>query len=139
ELVRWWDVATAGLEAEASASPSRVVGLALSPDGATLATACEDGTIFLWDSAGRRVRARLVAAPEPAPGVALFPDGRTLASAAAGAVRLWGVEGGHELESLDGPTGRVSCLAFAPDGRTLAGGGTAADGAGEVLLWRADE
>jgi WD40 repeat protein len=61
-------------------------------------------------------------------------------------VRLWHVATGQELAVLTGHHGPVNCVAFAPDGRTLASGGsvslTLASGAsagtiGEVFLWDA--
>ena len=52
-------------------------------------------------------------------------------------VRLWDLTLYQELVALDGHTGAVACLAFAPDGTVLASGGTSSDGTGEVFLWRA--
>ena len=57
--------------------------------------------------------------------VALAPDGTTLASAGGDGVKLWNVATGMLLRPLDAGAGElVLTLAFSPDGRQLAGGGT---------------
>ncbi len=67
--------------------------------------------------------------------VAFSPDGRTLAGAGSntvdtggfngkGRVTLWDLPTGNILRTLEGPTGRAQTVAFAPDGRTVAAGGT---------------
>jgi WD40 repeat protein/tRNA A-37 threonylcarbamoyl transferase component Bud32 len=70
--------------------------------------------------------------------VAFSPDGKILATAGdraqpallrihgarvIGSVKLWDVATGKELATLQGHRAAVNCVAFAPDGRTLATGG----------------
>src|SRR5262249_20872699 len=53
-------------------------------------------------------------------------------------VRLWDAASLCEVAALPGPTGHVETLAFSPDGRMLAVGGTDSEGPGEkgwLLLW----
>jgi WD40 repeat protein len=70
--------------------------------------------------------------------VAFSPDGRTLASGGwDGTVRLWSVPVAQEVLTLAGHKGKVTALAFAPDGTALVSGGETPAGAGEVLLWPA--
>jgi WD40 repeat protein len=107
--------------------------VAFSPDGATLAVGERDNRIRLWDLAGPAPRARGVvqgngvSRSEPV----FSGDGRTLAVACGEeTVCLWRVNGG-------GPGARtvlkgvpranrngIQRLAFSPDGRTLAVGGS---------------
>jgi WD40 repeat protein len=55
--------------------------------------------------------------------LAYSPDGRILASASAdGTARLWDVASGRLRTKLQSPEERATCVAFSPDGKTLAVG-----------------
>jgi hypothetical protein len=87
--------------------------------------------------AGPRARLGL---PQRGPHVtclALSPDGALVVTAGrgTGTAHLWDVRTGRARHSFRLPTRDVLCVAFAPDGRTLAlGGGPAAGGASPVQL-----
>ena len=122
-------------------SPAAVDSVAFSPDGRTLASGNDGGTLQLWDvahPARPRPLSQLPAGfPAAVASVAFSPDGRRLASGNAdGTVRLWDVTGpasprplGQALTGVG--TVSVASVAFSPDGRTLASGN--ADGT--VRLW----
>ena len=55
--------------------------------------------------------------------IALSADGRTLAATDDWSIRLWTTADKQEQTTLVGHKGRVSSLAFSPDGRILASGG----------------
>ena len=108
-----------------------VTGLALSPDGKTLAVTA-DG-LQLWSTAtGQRIGASLPAADAAGP-AAFSPGGKTFATVGAnGTAALWSVATGHRIGALmnAGAAGAGTAAAFSPDGSTLA---TAAGGG--IRLW----
>jgi WD40 repeat protein len=77
--------------------------------------------------ASRTQRATLAVAEDQAAGneaaaLAFSPDGRMLAVAVARSVQLWEVATGRLVAKLRGHERKVTCLAFAPEGRWLASG-----------------
>ncbi|HEY6797167.1 MAG TPA: helix-turn-helix domain-containing protein [Kineosporiaceae bacterium] len=107
-----------------------VVGLAVSPDGHTLAATTSDGHVVLHDIAGTRITP--IGSPLAAPvgalvqAVAFSADNRGLAAGGTnGRVQLWTIaDRAHPVATvlLTGPTAPVTSVAFSPDGRRLVAG-----------------
>ncbi|OHV33689.1 hypothetical protein CC117_04715 [Parafrankia colletiae] len=108
-----------------------VRSVVFSPDGRTLASSSDDGTVRFWDMSDRTNPTRL---GEPLTGhadamaaVAYSPDGRTLATSSTDrTVRFWDVTDRTRPTLLGqtptGHTDRLESVAFSPDGRILAVG-----------------
>jgi cytochrome c len=98
-----------------------IVALALSPDGATLASASWDHTVRLWPLAGGTPRV-LEGHTQNVNGVAFAPDGRTLVSVSYDqSVRIWPLAGTAPPTVVTLPT-PLNAVAVAGDGEIAAGG-----------------
>jgi len=101
--------------------PFGVRGIAVSPDGRTVAITHDDGAVDLVDTASLR-RRRVLRAMDGAPlSVAFSPDGRLLAvTGVGGRLTLWDARTFAPAGELEGLEGDSSAVAFSPDGSLLA-------------------
>jgi cytochrome c len=97
-----------------------VVSLAVSPDGATLASASWDHTARLWSLAGGEPRV-LEGHKDNVNGVAFTPDGKSVVTAGYDTtLRIWPLAGGApEVVTLPTP---LNTVAVAPDGEIVTAG-----------------
>ena len=113
-----------------------VLSVAFSGDGKTLASASYDGVFHLWETATGKEQRRFTVHHCSGDAVALSRDGRTLASISGdGAVRLWDLASDKEIFRLGSLGILMSCVAFAPDDKSFAVGGTFAGGKNAVRLY----
>ncbi len=135
--VRVWRVATGEQVARWPGAGTRFARIVCSADGKTLAVAHMRGEIVLWDTAAGRERRRLKLKgyDNVALALALSPDGRRVAAAGGDSVVLWRADTGEEEGRIPFPKKEgIISLAFAPDGKHLAGG-EGGPGDAAVRLW----
>jgi hypothetical protein len=115
---------------------SIVHGLAISADGRTVLTGCDDGVVRLWDLAGKRL-CRFEGHTGPVTCVAYAPDGTWGASGGLDrTVRIWDLASGKELYKFVGHEKGVLSVAIDPGGQQQV---VSAGADGTMRLWDAEE
>jgi WD40 repeat protein len=113
-----------------------VLAASYSPDGALLATGCNDGTIKIYDASTGDLKKTLLGHKRPVKALAFAPVGCLLASGNdEKVVKLWDPVRGIELATLKGCKGVIEALAFSPDASLLATAGGHGKNVPEVRLW----
>ncbi len=98
--------------------------LAYSPDGHSLAVACEGNQIGLWDTSAHRITRQWPAHQGCIYSLAFDSSGQRLVSGSQdGTSRVWNVRTGKCLAELQGASGEVFTAAFSPDGHRIVSGG----------------
>lgn len=98
-----------------------VFGVAISPDGQTLATCSHDKTTKIWELSTGKLLRTLKGHSGWVRSVAFSPDGETIASSSEDkTIQIWQLSTGKLLHTLTGHSGPVYAISFSPDGRTLA-------------------
>src|SRR6266446_4459650 len=124
---------TPGLEGTLRGHQGWVLCVAFAPDGKTLVTGGQDGSVRLWDSSTRKERAIMTGHTAKVVDVAFSPDGKLVASASwDGSVRLWDTGTGRERAALqakprqkdNGKPLPIFTVAFSPNGQVLASAGS---------------
>lgn len=132
-LIPVWSVAGDSLIASVGRRFSEIaLGVAVSPDGRTIAAGYMDKAVRLWNIADGTESATLTGHGQQVFTVAFSPDGSTLASGSGdGTIRLWDLSAMAERAVLTVGSG-IREIEVSPDGQLLAAGSL--DGA--VRLWR---
>jgi WD40 repeat protein/GTPase SAR1 family protein len=103
---------------------NRILAIAFSPDGHTLASGSLDRTIKLWNPETYQCRLTLQGHQSWIWDIAFHPSSKTLASASYDrTVKLWDLKTGHCTHTLEGHVGSALSVAFSPNGQWLASGG----------------
>lgn len=116
---RLWDVRT-GNEVRRYTHPIDANGVAVSRDGASLLTGCDNHNVYLWNVAtGDEVR-RFTGHTGFVYGVAFSPDGRHVASGGVDkTARVFDLATGQQVRVFEGHNNAVTAVVFSPDGRHL--------------------
>jgi WD40 repeat protein/serine/threonine protein kinase len=135
--VHLWDMATGQEKAPFKGHAKPVHCLRFSPDGRTLASGDEAGTVKLWDLATQQARVTISGPWGSITGLAFSPDGKTMASVRqTESVDIWDAATGQARARFQGDQGGWNwglSVAFSPDGKILATG----NDRGTVKLWDA--
>ncbi len=135
KTIKLWDVRTGKVKNTLTGHSGRINSLAFSPDGLTLAHGSNDKTIKLWDTKTNELKSTLTESGwlNSIQSITFSPDGLTLASSRDpdNIITLWDVRTGEVKNTLTGYSGRITCVAFSPDGQTLA----SADQGNTINLW----
>lgn len=136
KTVRVWDLDSGEQKAELSVDGGEVMSVAYSPNGGILVAGTDSilsmdtgDRIHLWDA---RTLKKTVSLGEGTSGVtslAFSPDEQFLLSGHGGgyrgsdnSLRIWNVESGELFAVLEGHTNSIECVAFSPNGSTIASG-----------------
>ncbi len=137
-----WDPATATQlkVLQTSAGRNDANGLAWSPDNSMLASAHQDGSVWLWDGeTGEALRSE-TAHNGWARGVAFSPGNRLLVTTGADATAaVWSMETFELLERLRCPLLPLWSVAWSPDGYYFALGGGRYESSwpsGKIFVWQ---
>jgi WD40 repeat protein len=118
-LVKLWALPTRREMVTIVPSQAGHTDVALSPNGKTLATGSDSGTITLWNTATGRAFTTLQGHSESVWGLAFSPDGKLLAYAGRKSFKLWDLAT-RTAREMSGNTARINLVAFSPNGKLLA-------------------
>ena len=108
--------------------------VSFSPDGRSILSASDDGTLKLWDATSGHPILSLAGHTDSVRACAFSSDGRSILSASDdGTLKLWDAASGRPILSLEGHTTWVRACAFSPDGRSI----LSASSDGTLKLWDA--
>jgi WD40 repeat protein len=121
--VKMWDLQEKRLYRTLVGHTDRVMGVSISPDGKTIASASFDRTIKLWDAASGIELRTLKGHTNAVLAVRFSPDGRSIASGGLDRKAIiWDAATGNQVRAIEGNGAGVLCVAWSTDGGLLATG-----------------
>jgi len=126
KTIRLWDVATGRHLRTLAEHTGSVKSVAFSPDGQTIVSGGFGNTMRLWDVDKGKLRKTFSWLWNDGTSVTFSPNGRIIASTSRfnNEILIWNTSTDKDRHGpariLEGHTGDVQCVAFRPDGQTLA-------------------
>ncbi|MBD2128701.1 protein kinase [Microcoleus sp. ZQ-A2] len=106
--------------------------VAITPDGKTLATGSEEGTIKFWNLQTGELKKTFKGHTSAVNVIVFSPNGQTLASGSADeSIKLWNLNTEGVLHTLSGRSKGISAIVMTPDSQTLVSG----DRVGNIEFW----
>jgi WD40 repeat protein len=127
-----WDIARQQRLACFRGHGQTIIGIALFPDGDTVATASWEGTMRIWSLAQQKLIITLGGQLGSFDSITLSPDGQRLVGGSTSFVKIWDVHTWQEVASFRDHTGVIDHLAFFRDGTALVSATK-----DKIRLWRA--
>lgn len=125
-VIRYYRMSDGGLERAINAHGDIIMWLALSPDGATLASCSWDHQVKLWNAADGSFIRTLSGHSNIVYRVRFSPDGSRLASSSYdGTIRIWNVATGDQIDSFAPTDFGVGGMDWRPSGQSLIVGSAA--------------
>jgi WD40 repeat protein/tRNA A-37 threonylcarbamoyl transferase component Bud32 len=122
--IKVWDLHTRQLLHTLKGHRDEVLSVAISPNGAVLASGSADHTIKLWNIYTGELLHTLSGHFDTVRSVAISSDGRTVVSGSSDhTVKVWDLYTGTLLKTLYGHASDVYSVAINPDQRIIASGG----------------
>lgn len=133
-LITVWDAQNGcclGVVARQGTGPASI---AFNPEGTLLVSGSNEGMVEVWEVSGeqdiRSVKA-LLGHSRLVNSVSFATGGLLATSSYGGQAKLWEVESGRRLRTIEGHSTLITSIAFSPDGSLLAQG----DDNGHVYVW----
>ena len=132
KAVRIWDLPGGTLRHRLTGHALNIWALSFSPEGSRVASGSFDRTLKIWDARSGKLIRSVAGHDEAIVGTAWSRQGLIASGGDDDRIKLWTADGAPTKTLYAGH--HVHNLAFSPDGRWLAAGGS--ESAGLQMLWR---
>jgi WD40 repeat protein len=130
-----WDMTSGVAKHTLYGHHGAIHAVAFSPDGESLASASQDGTVRIWNVTDGKSLRVIQGHSQQVIGAAFSPKGGVLATASADStIKLWNLSSDPKGHVVCRHDGAVTCVAFSPDSRRLA----SASADRTVAIWDAE-